>query len=365
MSKVLITILDGVSETSMPFNEFVLWRTKHCFDEKEILIIIGNKKRVTVEFPERLRIVWIARDPFRIRKTIKEMLADLKMNGCEYAIHLHQLKSASLVQLAMIGTGFRKKTVFTIHSTFSGYALHNKIQSYFNGLMARYVSCVSEASYAKYPASLKKIKGDRVIAIRNGVDIGRIDDVLSDVVCRKEKGMVQFIYVARIIPLKNHPFLVDVIKSTNPKARFVFVGQEGDGRIRSHIKEAGLEDRIRLTGLVPRKNVFELLNNSDFYVSTSTLEGMPISVLEAMYCKLPAILSNIPQHQEIGGNEKYVSYLPFEKEIWIKEINKYVEMSEDERENRGEEGKKYVEANFSLRTMHQRYTEIYNILRKC
>ena len=82
-----------------------------------------------------------------------------------------------------------------------------------------------------------------------------------------------------------------------------------------------------------------------------------------MYCKLPAILSNIPQHKEIGGCDNFVSYLPFDKEAWVKEINKYVEMSEDERQYRGEEGKKYVEAHFSLKVMHQKYTEIYNILR--
>ena len=365
MRKVLITILDGVGETSMPFNEFVLWRTKHCIDEEEILIVIGGKKDFTVDIPDRLKVVRIGRNPFKIRRKLNNLLDEIERNNGEYAIHLHQLKSASLAQLAMIGTYFRKKTIFTIHSTFTGYALHNKIQSYFNGLMARYVSCVSDASYAKYPISLKKIKGDRVIAIRNGVDINRIDDVLSGTKSNKDKGVVQFIYVARIIPLKNHPFLVDAIKNTNPQAHFLFVGKEGDGNIKDLIKEAGLENRIKLTGLIPRKEVFELLNNADVYVSTSTLEGMPISVLEAMYCKLPAILSNIPQHKEIGGCDNFVSYLPFDKVAWAKEINKYVEMSLDERQHRGEEGKKYVEANFSLRAMHQRYTEIYNILRKC
>ena len=89
----------------------------------------------------------------------------------------------------MLGTGFRKKTIFTVHSTFSGYALHNKIQSYFNGVMARYVACVSEASYAKYPKSLKQKKVDQIFAIRNGVDVDRIDGVLSESVCNIEKGM--------------------------------------------------------------------------------------------------------------------------------------------------------------------------------
>ena len=37
--RVLITILDNTTETSMPFNEFVLYRANHYPNEKQVLII--------------------------------------------------------------------------------------------------------------------------------------------------------------------------------------------------------------------------------------------------------------------------------------------------------------------------------------
>lgn len=365
MAFVLLTILDGISETSMPFNEFVLWRANHCPEERQLLLIIGKKIRISMDqLPERLEVIQLGWNPFNIRKAIKSIIQDLNDNGNKYAIHLHQLKSATLAHISMLGTDFRKKTVFTTHSTFTGYALHNKIQSYFNGFMSKYVTCVSNAAYEGYPASLKKWKGSSIITIRNGVDLDRINKVL-DGNSAKERDEVKFIYVARLIPLKNHAFLVDVIKDTDKRAHFIFVGKEDNGSVKKLIKGANLEDRITLTGLIPRAEVFKLLNNSDVYTSSSTLEGMPISVLEAMYCKLPAILSDIPQHKEIGGDDCFVSYLPFDRKKWIDEINKYVNMSVDERNNRGIKGRNYIEENFSLNVMHQKYSEIYKKLQQC
>lgn len=366
MKRVLITILDGIGETSMPYNEFVLWRAKHCINEKQILVIIGNKQKVyDNNYAGRLEIIQTERNFIKVRRRLNALIRKLKSDGVEFAIHLHQLKSASIAQLSMIGTGFRKKTVFTIHSTFTGYALHNKIQSYFNGIMARYVICVSDASYTKYPSSLKRIKGDRVMAIRNGVDIDRINDVVTISKRRKDDDYVRFIYVARLIPLKNHIFLMKVIKKVSHKVQFVFVGRDGDSDIMNMIKNANMGERVVLTGQIPREEVFDLLNSSDAYISSSTLEGMPISVLEAMYCGLPAILSDIPQHKEIGGETDFVCYLPCDVDKWVQVINEIVELSPEERERKGIESKKYVKENFSLHVMHQNYDKLYKVLRQC
>lgn len=362
----IITILDAATETSMPYNEFVLWRAHHLPKEKQILVVCSNKKvAVDDNLPGNLSIIEVSRNPIEIRKALKGVIKKLNEDGQEYAVHLHQLKSATLSQIAMLGTGFRRKTVYTIHSTFTGYALHNKIQSYFNGVMARYVTCVSNASFDKFPASIKKIKDNRIVAIRNGVDTDRIDDTLAATIPEKGSEKVTFIYVARLIPLKNHKFLLNAIKGADERAHFLFVGRDGGCGVADAIKELGLEQRVQLTGQIKREEVFRLLQESDVYVSSSTLEGMPISVLEAMCCGLPAILSDIVQHKEIGGDDRYVTCLPFDENRWRKVINDYVNMSRAEREQRGVESRKYVKQNFSLHVMHEEYSKIYNILQKC
>ena len=360
---VLITILDGATETSMPFNEFVLYRANHYSDEKQILIICGDRKELPkVEIPENLEIRYTSRRLSCIRKTIKQVIEDCQKHDTTYAIHIHQVHSGLLAQMAMVGTGFRRKVLFTVHSTFSGYKLHNKFFSFTNALFSKHITCVSKASFADYPRIIKWLKGSRICAIHNGVDVERIDRILSSVNASKKKDGNHFIYVARLIPLKNHAFLVEVLKKCEPNVHFVFVGAEDVSKeIRAKAENAGVADRITFTGLIPRNDVFVKLLEADYYISSSTLEGLPVSVLEAMYCGLPCVLSDIPQHREIAGDEAIV--LPYDVEKWATELNRLARLSREERITLSQHIKKYVTDNFALSEMHMNYDMIYSQLR--
>lgn len=357
----IITILDGITETSMPFNEFVLYRANHLKDEQQVLIICNKPGLLPkVELPYNLEIEYIGSNPWKWRRKICGILSRYEQNT--YAIHLHQAGPSMKILLVMLGSGFRKKVVFTIHSTFTGYKLHNKIRSYIDGLLSKCVVCCSNASYANYPDSLKKLKGDRILPIQNGVDTDRIDGILEGVKVGTHEGVV-FAYVARMIPLKNHDFLINVAKRTPPQAKFLLIGKE-DKRIVQRIKAEGLEDKFEITGLIPRNEVFEKFKNADVYVSTSTLEGLPVSVLEGMYAGMPAVLSDIPQHREVATDKDFVSILPFDEELWVYDINRLAGMSKEQLKTLGEESRSYVKENFSLAAMHKKYDEIYKKLRE-
>lgn len=358
--RLLITILDGITETSMPFNEFVLYRANHFKDERQLLVICNKPKPLPkVDLPENLEIEYIGSNPLKWRSKLCGILS--RYEKSTYAIHLHQAGPSMKVLLTMIGTGFRKKVVFTIHSTFTGYKLHNKIRSYTDGLLSKYVVCCSNASYANYPPSLKRLKGDRVLPIQNGVDTDRIDKILEG----KEQyahDEVVFAYVARMIPLKNHDFLIDVAKRASQRAKFLLIGKEDKSIVR-RIKAEGLEEKFEITGLIPRNEVFDRLKSADVYLSTSTLEGLPVSVLEGMYAGMPAVLSDIPQHREVATEKDFVSILPFDEERWITEINRFAEMSKEQIRALGDESRAYVKENFSLAAMHKKYDVIYEKLR--
>lgn len=359
--RALITILDNITETSMPFNEFVLYRANHYRDEKQILIICGSRANLPqVEIPETLEIKYAGRKLRNIRKTIKETIKRLEQENIPYAIHMHQVQSGFLAEVAMLGTGFCKKVLFTVHSTFSGYKFHNKFLSFANTFMAHRTTCVSNASYQDYPGIIKKIKGNRIKAIQNGVDTERIDTILS-VSCPELHDDINFIYVARLIPLKNHEFLIDVLTHCKENVHFTFVGAEDvEQVIRKKAERLKVVDRLTFTGLIPRNEVFKQLQNADYYISSSTLEGLPVSVLEAMYCGLPSVLSDIPQHREVAGDEVIV--LPFDVEKWAGEINRLAEIKPAERHKMGMEIKSYVKSNFSLDAMHKKYDAVYELL---
>ena len=100
-----------------------------------------------------------------------------------------------------------------------------------------------------------------------------------------------------------------------------------------------------------------MLKCADCYISSSTLEGLPISVLEAMYCGLPCILSDIPQHKEIAYKGNII--LPFDEKQWTDEINRIARLSPLDRMNRSLEMRDYTIENFSLVKMHTEYDKIY------
>ena len=359
--KVIITILDGIKETSMPFNEFVLWRANHYKDEMQHLIICNNEEPLPkVSIPDTLRIEYIGRNVLTWRKSITNILKKYEDEGLQYAIHLHQAGPSMKIFLTMIGTGFGRKTVFTVHSSFKGYPIHNKIRSYVDGCMARYVVCCGETSYESYPKSIKNVKGEKVLYIQNGVDTERIDDLIDNVGSSDDKKVV-FTYVARMVPVKNHNFLIDVAKKSSSKAKFLLIGKP-EVEIVRRIKNEGLSDRIEVAGLIPRNEVFKRLKSSDVYISTSTLEGLPVSVLEGMYVGMPAALSDIPQHREVVGAHEFAKLLPFDVDDWVAAINNFVEMSDEQRDHLGKCSRGYVKEKFSLTTMHKQYDNIYKQL---
>lgn len=362
--QALITILDGITETSMPFHEFVLYRANHYPNEKQFLIICGSPKKLPqVTIPDHLEIIYAGRNLLKIRRTITGVMQTCEDQNLPYAIHTHQVQSGFLAEIAMLGTNFRQKNLFTVHSTFSGYPLHNQILSFTNALLAKRITCVSRTSFADYPAMIKAIKGERIQAIQNGVDSERIDSVLSVAEQRKpQTDCVNFIYVARMVPVKNHSFLVDVLKKCDSNVHVTFVGAEdGKKTVRRKAEAAGVADRITFTGLIPRNAVFQQLQGADCYISSSTLEGLPVSVLEAMYCGLPCILSDIPQHREVAGEQALI--LPFHVETWCAEMNRFAALPVNERERRSQNIRQYVLENFTLEAMHKKYDVLYELLK--
>lgn len=70
----------------------------------------------------------------------------------------------------------------------------------------------------------------------------------------------------------------------------------GEGPEYAKCKSLGLP-RVHFHGFIA--DVVPWLQACDLFVSASASEGMPLAVLEAISCGLPALLSNIPSHREI------------------------------------------------------------------
>ena len=84
-----------------------------------------------------------------------------------------------------------------------------------------------------------------------------------------------------------------------PETRLLLLG---DGSIASHInqviKDLHIEHVVCLTGRVPQHQMAEYLSLADLYVSGSYKDGTSVSMLEAMACGIPPIVTDLPVNQE-------------------------------------------------------------------
>jgi glycosyltransferase involved in cell wall biosynthesis len=77
----------------------------------------------------------------------------------------------------------------------------------------------------------------------------------------------------------------------------------GEGPQRQELEmlrdELGLHAHVHFRGHLPSASVRALLKKASVFVSLSAFEGCPNTVMEAMQCECPVVISDIPAHREI------------------------------------------------------------------
>lgn len=349
-----MTIVDSISNTSMPINEFVVYREFHQYNIKQILIVCENDSNEMVDIPDTVDVHYVGSCARDMRNIIQKIEQNSQM---KIIYHLHHQKSALLFYLATVFLGLRKRCVYTVHSSFASRDFKYKISSIICVLLSNYVNCVSSAAYNDYPNLIRKIKKDCFTTIENGVDIYRIEKSLEKSEKIYDKNTI--ICVGRLIPIKNQSFLLKLMTRL-PDMKLILVGKE-DKRydIRKMAIDYGVADRVSFTGLIPRDEVFRKLTMASLYLSSSLVEGLPVSVLEAMYAGLIPIVSDISPHKEIKDKCEYIDVLPLNEEKWLSRIKHYRKLDDLQIKSIKNNIKNSILNNFSLDIMHKKYIEVY------
>ena len=103
-----------------------------------------------------------------------------------------------------------------------------------------------------------------------------------------------FLYLGRIHDRKNVLFLIDYFQY-HPEYEFWIVG---DGARYNEVKKRAREiNNIRVLGKT--EHPIKYYRNTDYYISASKSEGLPLAVLEAMSYGIPCVLSDIEPHKEV------------------------------------------------------------------
>ena len=116
-------------------------------------------------------------------------------------------------------------------------------------------------------------------------------------------GRQYFLFVGRLVPEKAPDLLIRAFARVPGDVRLVIAGSSGfmDGYAESLRKLATEDPRVILAGGVYGEELAELYSNAAAFVLPSSLEGLPITLLEAIAHHAPVIVSDIAPHLEIVG----------------------------------------------------------------
>jgi glycosyltransferase involved in cell wall biosynthesis len=351
----ILRIILAIRETSAPYNQFSLpWADKH-----DTTLCTYFASEITP--PKTITL-------FEGNGSLTGFLRVLKsaLDAKAYdVIHVHSPHLALLFLMATLFS-YRKyfsSTVITVHDSYPNYKWRNRFM--FMPVFACFqrVVCCSRASYESFPAFYKWLAGNRLCVVQNSLDLARVDRIAATRrQQRRQTSGFTIVAISRLVEIKN-PFLVLTAfqESSDQTDRLVYIG---DGPLRDALitkrKEAGLKDQVEFTGLIPREQVFEHLLNADLFISTSRGEGLPVSVLEAMACRCPVLLSDIRPHREIAAAVDFIPLIqPDDVAGFAREIKRLRDMPVAERALIGQKCRKLVEERFSLPAMHAAYEEVY------
>ena len=133
--------------------------------------------------------------------------------------------------------------------------------------------------------------------IPNGIDLSRFNEAKNPGSFRNKLGLKPetpiLLSVGRVDPEKRLDFLIDAFTCMTeriPEAHLIFAG---DGSARKHLEEHAaatkVRDHIHFLGMVDRAKLPDLLHDATVFLSASTTEVHPVSVIEAIASGLPLV----------------------------------------------------------------------------
>lgn len=186
---------------------------------------------------------------------------------------------------------------------------YRSLEERLGAFTARYVAC--SRNVESFLADRVGTEDSKTQTVENGINLSLFNKSEEDrQLLRKKLGFkseeVNLIHVSRLISTKRPERVVRALSQLpeNLPWRLRFLG-EGDYRpnLESAINQAPkwVAERVELLG--NQSNVADWLAASDVFVSFSEVEGLPISVIEAMASGLPCIVSDIPAIKGVVTDE--------------------------------------------------------------
>ncbi len=223
-------------------------------------------------------------------------------------VHIHAEGPAAFCRVPKL---FGKKVVVTIHGLdwqrdkWQGFA--RRYIHFGEKMAARHADAliVLSSSMQEYFASTY---GRDSVYIPNGTEPAErieADEITRTFGLGKDSYLL---YLGRLVPEKRADVLIRAFRKVQTDKKLVIAGPlSGSDEYHRLLRElADGDDRIVFTGFVNGRLLQELFSNAYLYVLPSKLEGMPLSLLEAMSYGSCCVTSDIPECREVIGEAGFL-----------------------------------------------------------
>ena len=219
-------------------------------------------------------------------------------------VHIHAEGPAAFCWIPKM---FGKRIIVTVHGLdwkrdkWHGFA--KKYIHFGERMLASYADKIIVLSQDMKQYFLDEYNRETVY-IPNGIECPEsvcVDMIQSKFGLKKDEYIL---YLGRLVQEKKADVLIKAFRETKTDKKLVIAGPDSNtDEYIVHLHELAKGDpRIVFTDFVKGRLYEELMSNAYLYVLPSKLEGMPLSLLEAMSYGNCCITSNIPECKEVIGN---------------------------------------------------------------
>jgi glycosyltransferase involved in cell wall biosynthesis len=199
------------------------------------------------------------------------------------------------------------------------------------------------------------------VFLPNGVDVQQVRRQAADSFSPVEDG--HLIFCGRLTAIKRVPFLVDafhraVQNGCSLRLYIVGDGEEAD-RIDQHISHLDIGDRVIRVGALTHAQALNAISRSRCLVLSSSNEGLPLVVLEAMALGRPVIAPDTGGLGEmvVHGQNGYL--YPTDRPDLLTDSLVAVSRDRGLADRLGARGPEAIRGAYSLDSVVERYCQIY------
>lgn len=227
----------------------------------------------------------------RYRFFIVELYRFLRLQKPDVAFSSMPDRSHLLLVLKMLGL-FKGKVVIRENNMPSH---HSARINRFSKLLYKYADIIiSQTNEMKEEiVHLYNVKDDNVLVINNPINCEIIKERLTERIVL-DNNYFNYLAVGRLAKQKDYHTLVDAfyeVLKIQPNSRLYIVGRDSEKEyaesVYERVKQKGIQQSVFFEGFQP--NPIKYMSACDVYVLSSIYEGLPNTMLEAMYVGKPVV----------------------------------------------------------------------------